>query len=127
MSIRKVCESQAFLITANVLSGILSLVVIGLISDNLVYVHTPSAKNGVSRIHYNLTIAPGKIVQEQANIALLPRDLRLGSYWLLLAAGIGGFVDSLLLGGLLCWRRLKAAEMQVEDVAIVRRFICGDH
>jgi hypothetical protein len=119
MSIRKVFESQALLITANVLSGIISLVVIGLIADNLVYVHKPGVENGVTRMHYNNTIS-GKTTLEQANITVLPQNLRMGSYWALLAAGIGGFLDSLLLGGLLCWRRLKAAELQVDDDSVVR-------
>jgi hypothetical protein len=122
MSVRKVFESQAFLIIANVLSGIISLAVIGLTADNLAYVHTPAARNDVTSIHYNTTISEN-IVLQQASIAVLPQDLRLGSYWLLLAAGIGGFLDSLLLGGMLCWRRLKAAELQVENPSIVRTFV----
>jgi hypothetical protein len=118
MSLRKVFESQALLITANILCGIISLVVIGLIADNLVFVHTPGAQNDVTTIRYNMTVS-GKTSQEQVSIAVLPQNIRLGSYWFLLAAGIGGLIDSLLLGGLLCWRRLKAAELRIEDESIV--------
>lgn len=117
MSISKIFESQPFLITANVLSGILSVVVIGLTADNLVYVHTPGAKDGLTLIKYNMTMH-GDTMTQRADIALLPVDIRLGSYWLLLAAGIGGFLDSILLGGMMCWRRLKAAEMQAEKKAV---------
>jgi hypothetical protein len=121
MSVRKVFESQAFVIIANVLAGIISLVIIGLTADNLAYVHTPAVKNEVTSINYNTTIS-GKVAHQQANIAVLPQNVRLGSYWMLLAAGIGGFVDSLLLGGVLCWRRLKAAELQVENASVVSNY-----
>jgi hypothetical protein len=117
MPIRSIFESQPFLITANVLAGILSVVVIGLTADNLAYVHTPLAKYGATTIYFNMTMNRTEIVQ-QASIDFLPLDLRLGSYWLLLAAGIGGFVDAILLGVMLCWRRLKAAELQAERGAV---------
>lgn len=113
MSIRKVLESQPFLIAANVLAGILSIVVIGLVADNLVWLHTSDAKNGVSTIGFNITVNDTS-TYDTAVVAHLPVDLRTGSYWLMLAAGIGGFLDAILLGGMQCWRRLKSASLQVE-------------
>jgi len=113
MSIRKLIVSQPFLITANVLSGFVAVVVIGLVSDNLAYVRTGSARNGIVDIAYNVTVNDTQVL-ETSTIALTPLDYRVGSYWLMLAAGIGGFLDAILLGGTLCWRRLKSAEIQEE-------------
>lgn len=119
LSIRKVLESQPFLITANVLSGILAIAIIGLVADNLHYVHTAGAKNGSSMIGYNST-DDGVEEYNTAIVGHLPADLRIGSYWLILAAGIGGFIDAVLLGGMLCWRRLKSASLQVEHGEVSR-------
>lgn len=121
MSVRKVLESQPFLIAATTLSGILSIVVIGLVADNLQYVHSGSAKNGFSTIGFNLTVND-TLSYNTATVAHLPVDLRTGSYWLMLAAGIGGFIDAILLGGTLCWRRLKSASLQVEHGEVSRHF-----
>merc|ERR1711981_345579 len=113
MSVRKVLESQPFLITANVLAGILSIVIIGLVADNLAWAHTEGARTASSTIGFNITVN-GTETFDTANVGHLPTDVRLGSYWLMLASGIGGFIDALLLGGIQCWRRLKSASLQVE-------------
>ncbi|KIW01367.1 hypothetical protein, variant [Verruconis gallopava] len=113
MSIRKVLESQPFLIAANVLAGILSIVVIGLVADNLAWLRTADAKTGVSTIGFNITVNNTETF-DTARVAHLPVDVRTGSYWLMLAAGIGGFIDAVLLGAMQCWRRLKNASLQVE-------------
>merc|ERR1711981_805320 len=113
MSVRKVLESQPFLITANVLAGILSIVIIGLVADNLAWAHTEGARTASSTIGFNITVN-GTETFDTANVGHLPTDVRLGSYWLMLASGIGGFIDALLLGGIQCWRRLKRASLQVE-------------
>merc|ERR1711881_593500 len=112
MSVRKVLESQPFLITANVLAGILSIVIIGLVADNLAWAHTEGARTASSTIGFNITVN-GTETFDTANVGHLPTDVRLGSYWLMLASGIGGFIDALLLGGIQCWRRLKSASLQV--------------
>jgi len=90
------------------------VVIIGLTADNLVYVHTSKAKTGTTHIAYNVTLDRAELLQS-ADIAFLPQNLHIASYWLLLAGGIGGFIDAILLGGILCWRRLKSAELQVEN------------
>merc|ERR1711981_92324 len=113
MSVRKVLESQPFLITANVLAGILSIVIIGLVADNLAWAHTEGARTASSTIGFNITVN-GTETFDTANVGHLPTDVRLGSYWLMLASGIGGFIGALLLGGIQCWRRLKSASLQVE-------------
>jgi hypothetical protein len=113
VSVRKVLESQPFLIVANVLAGVLSLVVIGLTADNLAWLKTSDAKTGLSTIGFNIIIND-TATYDIAVVAHLPTDLRKGSYWLTLAAGIGGFIDAVLLGGMLCWRRLKSASLQVQ-------------
>jgi len=87
--------------------------IIGLVADNLVFVRRPGAKTGMTDIVYNVTMNRTEVVQ-RASIALLPLDLHIASYWLMLAGGIGGFVDAVLLGGVLCWRRMKSAAIQVE-------------
>ncbi|KAF2429866.1 hypothetical protein EJ08DRAFT_262443 [Tothia fuscella] len=120
MSLRSVFESQPFLVTANVLGGIISIVIIGLTADNLAYVHSNRARTGSTMITFNIT-SNGAEVAQQSMIDFLPLDLRIGSYWLLLAAGIGGFLDAILLGGMLCWRRLKAAQMQAEGAVTTDR------
>jgi hypothetical protein len=120
MSVRKVLGSQPFLITANVLAGILSIVIIGLVADNLAWLQTSDAKTGVSTIGFNITINE-TAAYDTAVVAHLPVDVRTGSYWLMLAAGIGGFIDALVLGGMLCWRRLKSFSLQVEHGEVSRR------
>jgi len=113
MSVRKVLESQPFLIAANVLAGILSIVIIGLVADNLAWVNTNGAQTASSTIGFNITVN-GTSTFDTADVGHLPVDVRLGSYWLMLASGIGGFIDAILLGGMQCWRRLKSASLQVE-------------
>lgn len=113
MSVRRVLESQPFLITANVLAGILSVVIIGLVADNLSWVRTSGAQNATSVIGFNITIN-GTSTFDTATVGHLPVDVRTGSYWLMLASGIGGFIDAILLGGMQCWRRLKSASLQAE-------------
>jgi hypothetical protein len=87
--------------------------VVGLVAENLAWLHTSDAKTGLSNIGFNITINETS-TYDTAFVAHLPIDVRTGSYWLMLAAGIGGFIDALLLGGMQCWRRLKSASLQVE-------------
>jgi hypothetical protein len=89
------------------------VVVIGLVADNLAWVRTSGAKNSVTNIVYNVTMNHTELVQS-SKIAVLPLNLHLASYWLMLAAGICGTLDAVLIGGMMCWRRMKSAEMQVE-------------
>jgi hypothetical protein len=113
MAVRKTIQSQPFLIMATVLSGVLSVVVIGLVADNLAWVRTAGAQRSVTNIVYNVTMNRTELVQS-SKIAVLPLNLHLASYWLMLAAGVCGTIDAVLLGGTMCWRRMKSAEMQVE-------------
>lgn len=114
MAIRKTIQSQPFLIMATVLSGILSVVVIGLVADNIAWVRTSGAQKSITHIVYNVTVNRTEVVQS-ADIAVLPLNLHLASYWLMLAAGVCGLFDAVLISGLMCWRRMKSAEMQVEN------------
>jgi len=113
MSVRKVLESQPFLITANVLAGILSIVIIGLVADNISWVNTSGARTQASLIGFNITV-DGDSTFDTALVGHLPQDVRINSYWLMLASAIGGFVDAILLGAMQCWRRLKSASLQAE-------------
>jgi hypothetical protein len=113
MPIHKTIQSQPFLIMATVLSGVLSVVVIGLVVDNLAWVRTSGPQHSITHIAYNVTMNRTEIVQS-ADIALLPLNLHLASYWLMLAAGVCGTLDAVLIGGMMCWRRMKSAELQVE-------------
>ncbi|KAE9962661.1 hypothetical protein BLS_010162 [Venturia inaequalis] len=114
MAIRKTIQSQPFLIMATVLSGILSVIVIGLVADNIAWVRTSGAQKSIAHIVYNVTMNRTEVVQS-ADIAVLPFDLHLASYWLMLAAGVCGVFDAVLISGMMCWRRIKSAEMQVEN------------
>lgn len=114
MAIRKTIQSQPFLIMATVLSGVLSVVVIGLVADNLAWVRTSGAQRSITLISYNVTMNQTEIIQG-TNIAVLPLNLHLASYWLMLAGGVCGILDALLIGGMMCWRRMKSAELQVEN------------
>jgi hypothetical protein len=113
VTVRRVLQSQPFLITANVLAGVLSIVVIGLVADNIAWVNTSGARTDASTIGFNITIN-GTSTFDTALVGHLPTDVRTGSYWLMLASGIGGLVDALLLGAMQCWRRLKSASLQAE-------------
>jgi hypothetical protein len=111
MTVRRVLQSQPFLLTANVLAGILSIVVIGVVADNVSWARTSGANTATSTIGFNITLN-GNSTFDTAVVGHLPTDVRLGSYWLMLAAGIGGFIDAVLLGGMQCWRRLRSASLQ---------------
>jgi hypothetical protein len=114
MAIRKTIQSQPFLIMATVLSGVLSVVIIGLVADNLAWIRTSGAQKSVTSIVYNVTMNHTELVQG-SRIAALPLNLHLVSYWLMLAAGVCGTLDAVLIGGTMCWRRMKSAEIQVEN------------
>ncbi|QDS67587.1 hypothetical protein FKW77_003661 [Venturia effusa] len=114
MAIRKTIQSQPFLIMATVLSGILSVVVIGLTADIIAWVRTSGAQKSIARISYNVTMNGTELAQS-ADIAVLPLNLHLASYWLMLATGVCGLFDAVMISGIMCWRRIKSAEMQVEN------------
>ena len=80
MSVRRVLESQPFLITANVLAGILSIVIIGLVADNISWVNTSGAKTQASMIGFNITV-DGNSTFDTALVGHLPEDVRINSYW----------------------------------------------
>jgi hypothetical protein len=113
MTLRKTPKSQSFLVIANVLTGILSIVLLGLVGHNLSYVRSSKAQDGFVSIVYNIT--EGGVTQQQSHeIAFLPEDVRLGSYWLMLAAGIGGLLDAVLLAFMLSWRKLSTWKTESE-------------
>lgn len=110
-------DSQYILALSNIIINILCVVIIGLAAHNIVYVTSPSARNGSTLIRYNVTVNDTELSLNRT-VAYLPQDLRLGSYWLMLSWGVGGFILEVVLGSLLLsrhlgkWKAEQAARQQ---------------